>query len=49
MVVMIIGVFTILVDNGEFPEWIIFVRSLQFILHLSLMNIGMPANVIAIY
>jgi len=48
MVVMITGLVLMMIDDDEFPEWLIFIRSLQFILHISLMNIAMPGNVVEI-
>jgi hypothetical protein len=49
MVVMIVGILLMVFQNEEFLEWLIYTRSLQFILHISLMNIAMPGNVIEFY
>jgi hypothetical protein len=49
MVIMIVGILLMMIDDDEFPEWLIFIRNLQFILHISLMNIAMPGNVIEFY
>ena len=45
---MVMGLILMIIDDDEFPEWLIFIKSLQFILHISLMNIAMPGNVIEI-
>ena len=43
---MIFGILLGLFTAGDFSEWFIFIRCLQFILHIPLMNIAIPGNVI---